>query len=301
MSDPVLTFILLACFFAVMAAARFFKTIDRGFAQAAQTPVTAGVISGVVLLFALRLSAIQPLLAGLVMTFAAVFVRHTGDESEAADGMILGSLTGVAAAIPLAIFAGASELRLFAQLVLAGSVAGYGITYAAFHVADRTRQLVTDAVTGIAAIVVAYVPTVIDRRIVSDRDLAITAAAAIPLITIGIVFKQWPDVRAELAHESALGFVRDEDVATTAHPLRRLGRGGWMDAGAHREFVRLASKIALRKRQQRNRGDEMARLYQLEIIKLRMQLQEMAKIDQAARSAAADAAAADHSSDKMRA
>jgi len=43
--------------------------------------------------------------------------------------------------------------------------------------------------------------------------------------------------------------------------------------------VRIANRIALRKRQQRNRPDEMARLYQLEIIKLRMQLQQMARID----------------------
>jgi len=52
---------------------------------------------------------------------------------------------------------------------------------------------------------------------------------------------------------------------------------------AHREFVRLSNKIALRKRQQRNRPEEIARLYQLEIIKLRMQVQEMTKIDRDAR------------------
>ncbi|HEX9160900.1 MAG TPA: hypothetical protein VF980_04265, partial [Thermoanaerobaculia bacterium] len=71
----------------------------------------------------------------------------------------------------------------------------------------------------------------------------------------------------------------DADVRTTAHPFLRLGRAGWNDAGAHREFVRIASRIALRKRQQRNRPDDMARLYQLEIIKLRMQLRDMTRID----------------------
>jgi hypothetical protein len=71
----------------------------------------------------------------------------------------------------------------------------------------------------------------------------------------------------------------DADVRPTAHPLLRLGSGGWTDKRAHRQFVRLANKIALRKRQQRDRNDSMARLYQLEIIKLRMQIQEMSKID----------------------
>ena len=93
------------------------------------------------------------------------------------------------------------------------------------------------------------------------------------------VLRQWPDVRAELRHEASLGFMTDADVRTTAHPLLRLGAGGWADRRAHREFVRLANKVALRKRQQRGRSDDMARLYQLEIIKLRMQIQEMSKID----------------------
>ena len=105
-----------------------------------------------------------------------------------------------------------------------------------------------------------------------------------PLLVVATVFKQWRSVRGELSHEASLGFMDDADVRTTAHPLRRLGSGGWIDAAAHREFVRLSIKIALRKRQQRNRPDEIARLYQLEIIKLRMQVQAMTKIDRDARS-----------------
>ena len=100
-----------------------------------------------------------------------------------------------------------------------------------------------------------------------------------PAVIVLAVFRQWPDVRAELRHEASLGFMTDADVRPTAHPLLRLGAGGWADKRAHREFVRLANKIALRKRQQRDRTDAMARLYQLEIIKLRMQIQEMSKID----------------------
>ncbi|HEX2120988.1 MAG TPA: hypothetical protein VHL59_05030, partial [Thermoanaerobaculia bacterium] len=54
----------------------------------------------------------------------------------------------------------------------------------------------------------------------------------------------------------------------------------------HREFVRIAHRIALRKRQQRGRTEEVARLYQLEVIKLRMQLQDMTRIDRAMRAQA---------------
>jgi hypothetical protein len=286
MSDPVLILILLASFFAAMAAARFLKTVDSGFGRAARGPVIAGILVGLVLLFAGGIPAVAtPLVAALLLTIAAVWVRHTGDESEAADGMILGSLTGASAAVPLALFSGAHELRWFSQLVLSGATAGYGVTYAAFHVADRARQIAIDTMTAAAAVLAAYVPIILARH-ASDRDIGVAVAAAIPVITVAIVFRQWPDMRAELAHEAALGFMSDADVATTAHPLRRLGRAGWIDPHAHREFVRLAIRIALRKRRQRNRADEVARLHQLEIIKLRMHLQEMTAIDRASLKAA---------------
>src|SRR5436305_1757660 len=116
-----------------------------------------------------------------------------------------------------------------------------------------------------------------------DNDLG----TAWPLIVVIAVFRQWPDARAELGHESSLGFLSDRDVRTAAHPLLRLGRGGWADRRAHREFVRLANRIALRKRQQRDRTEDESRIYQLEIIKLRMQIQEMSRIDRAVRNAAA--------------
>ena len=125
----------------------------------------------------------------------------------------------------------------------------------------------------------AHVPQAVLRTGIDERHIAFSIAILIPLLSVMTVFKQWPDIRAELRHEASLGFIDDADVRPTAHPFLRLGRAGWNDAGAHREFVRLANRIALRKRQQRNRSDEMARLYQLEIIKLRMQLQEMARID----------------------
>lgn len=47
--------------------------------------------------------------------------------------------------------------------------------------------------------------------------------------------------------------------------------------------MRIANKIALRKRQQRGRSEELARLYQLEVIKLRMVLQQMVSVDRAMR------------------
>lgn len=275
MTDPVLTFIILALFFLAIAFARWFKTLDTGFGRAATTPMITGVACGVVLLF-----LHHAVVTGVLLTLATIYVRHTGDESEAPEGMLLGALLGASAAIPLA-FSGDAELLKFAEVVIAGTVAGYGITFAAFHAGDRVKQLVLDVLTAAAAVGGATLPSFVARSGMSDRRIAITVAAAIPLLSMLTVFIQWRQVRAELAHESALGFIDPRDIRTTAHPVLRFGRGGWTDAHAHREFVRLANRIALRKRQQRGRTEAVARLYQLEIIKLRMQLQEMARIDKA--------------------
>jgi hypothetical protein len=278
MSEPVLALLLVLSFFVAIAIVRFFKTLDNDFWRAVATPVIAGAAAGVLIRLVDLGPSLRPVIVGITVTIAALYARLTGEESEPADGMLLGAASGAAASIPLVINTD-WELQAFATCVIAGAVAGYGITFAAFHVADKMKQLILDIVTAVVAVGAAHIPFALHRVGVRDAHIAMITAAVIPLLAVVTVFKQWPDIRAELRHEASLGFVDDGDVRPTAHPFLRLGRGGWNDPNAHREFVRLANRIALRKRQQRNRTDEMARLYQLEIIKLRMQLQRMARID----------------------
>ena len=282
MSEPVLALILLLSFFVAIAIVRFFKTLDNDFWHASATPVIAGGAAGVLIRFINFGPSLRPLIVGTAVTLAALYSRLTGEESEPADGMLLGAASGAAASIALVINTD-WELQAFATCIVAGAVAGYGITFAAFHVADKMKQLLLDVVTAIIAVAAAHIPWALGRAGVSDKRIAIWTAGIIPLLAVITVFKQWPDIRAELRHEASLGFIEDGDVRPTAHPFLRLGRGRWHDPEAHREFVRVANRIALRKRQQRNRPDEMARLYQLEIIKLRMQLQHMSRIDAALR------------------
>jgi hypothetical protein len=270
MSEPLFTTATLAAFLALMALVHFFKTLDADLWHAWRNPIGAGVVIGI----ALRLLHVShPVAFGVLLTIAAVWARHTGRESEAVDGMLIGAAMGAVAALPFL------SARAGATAILAGAAAGYGITFAAFHVTERGRQFVIDAVTAAVAVGVAFIPSLLAAYGVPDRVTLIVVAAALPAAVVIAVFHQWPDVRAELRHEASLGFMTDADVRPTAHPFLRLGAAGWADKHAHREFVRLANKIALRKRQQRNRTDETARLYQLEIIKLRMQIQEMSKID----------------------
>ena len=276
MTDSVFSLVLLAAFVFVLAVTRFFKTLESEHGRAARLPVIGGLVAGLVLRFVIS----GPVAIGILLTLAALYARLMGEESEATDGMLLGALSGATAALPL-IVEGDGQPVVIAQCVLAGAVAGFGITLAVFHVADKVRQLVLDAVTAAAAVGAAWLPALLVRFGLTERETAIGATSLIPLIVIATVLKQWPDIRAELRHEASLGFIDDGDVRATAHPLLRLGRGGWGDPHAHRAFVRIANRIALRKRQQRNRSEEIARLYQLEILKLRMQLQEMSRIGKA--------------------
>jgi hypothetical protein len=288
MSDPVLALVLIAAFLLVVTAASYFKTLESGLWQDARLPLVAGAICGVLIQFARFVPA--AVATGIVLTLAALYVRLPGRATAPPDGMIPGAMTGAAAALPLVVLAGEHELLRFAECILSGAVAGYGITFGLTHVRDRLRQAIVDAATALLAIGAAWLPALLLRSgKLLERQIAIGAAALVPLLAVAAVLKQWPSVRAELRHEAALGFIDDDDVRATAHPILRLGRAGWHDAEAHRAFVRMANKIALRKRQQRHRPDEIARLYQLEVIKLRMQMQEMSAIDRRMRAAAAEA------------
>lgn len=269
MTAQVLTLILIATLFAAVAAVRFFRTLDAIFWRDAATPVMAGLVSGAIFFFTTDHFA----LIGSVLTIAALYVRLTGRESEPGDGMLLGALTGASAAL--------FNLDRYTECVLAGAIAGYGVTFAAFYVSRRGKQVVIDTVTALAAIGGALIPRFIN---LPERDVAIATTILIPLLGLIALLKQWRDVTRELTEEANLGFIDVDDVRVVSHPFRRLGAADWADPRARREFVRIANMIALRKRQQRDRPEDEVRLYQVEIIKLRMQMQEMASIDQEVRA-----------------
>jgi hypothetical protein len=277
MTDSTLALVLVISFVAGLAGARFFRTIDSRFWSWARAPLIGGLAVGVILRF-LPPGAVYLLGIGVLLTITAAYARRIGDETEPIEGLVLGALTGTAAALP-GIVLQTGGTPLFSEAVLAGSVAGLGITWASRYVADKPRQIAIDLVTGAGAIAGAVAARAILRGGVPSAELAVGIAAVIPTVVVASVFQQWPDLKGELSHEASLGFLDDAQVRSSTHPLLRLGRGGWLDSRAHREYVRLANKLAQRKRQQRFRPDETARLYQLEIIKLRMALQELAHIE----------------------
>src|ERR1700686_215128 len=159
MTDPVLCIVVYAVFLAAMAAAHFFKTLDNDLGTAWRTALAVGLAVAFVL-FLVR--PLYPVAGGIALTLAALYVRHTGRETEAVDGMIVGSVMGATAAIPF-VMTSVHVAELMAALMLAGAVAGYGITFAVFHVADKQKQIAFDVGTAAAAIVVAWLPSLAVR------------------------------------------------------------------------------------------------------------------------------------------
>lgn len=281
MTDSFLPVLLFPGFVVVLAAARLFRTLDGRFWEVAGTPLLAGAVAAPIIRFTPLEPKLQPILIGVLLTFAALYVRMTGDESEPADGMALGALTGATAGVVAAVISGDTP-HLFAATLLAGAVAGFGVTVASRSVAMPLRQILIDAITAAAATGTAMLPEAAARLLGWDpAAIAIGATVLIPLLVIGTVIAQWPAVRRELKEEANLGVIDHTDARRAAHPFLRLVRRGWNDGAAYRQFVRLATRMALRKKQQRSRSGELARIYQLEIIKLRMQIQQMQQLDRA--------------------
>lgn len=289
MSDPQIALVLIPTFLAALAAASWFKTLDTAIWRQGRVPLLAGLATGLALRYTASLPISVEVACALLLTAAALYVRLTGRESEPSDGMLLGAVTGAAAASLFVLRDDA--LARFSQCSLAGAVSGYGITFGISHIRDRWRQFVFDGGTAMLAIAASMLATTLSSRF-ADREVAIASATLVPLLAVATVFRQWPVVADELRGESEHGLIEPHDVRTTSHPFLRLARGGWHSFGAHREFVRIATRVALRKRQQRTRPEPVARLYQLEVIKLRMEMQEMIRVDRAMRAATVNANAA---------
>jgi hypothetical protein len=281
MSDPLLALVLSISFLAILTAASHFRTLDLRLWRESRNPLLGGFGAAIVIALTGLEGIGRAAVIGVVFTFCALYIRLTGRESEPADGLAVVSLSGGAAAL-LLVVAGFGDLTLFAQCILASAAAGYGVTFGLTHVRDPLRQALVDALTAAAAVALAWGAEAA-LRIAGADEIAIATTFLIPLAVVASVFREWPLLRRELDEEATLNVIDPEDVSGASHPLLRLGRCGWHDHQAHREFVRIASLLALRKRQQRRRQGDVARIYQLEIIKLRMQLREMAQIDRAMR------------------
>ncbi|MFN2441849.1 MAG: hypothetical protein ABR517_04110 [Thermoanaerobaculia bacterium] len=258
----------------VFAAARYLKDLDDAIPAWLVRSLLTGMGGGIAAFLIgpwLRpeLTAIVP---GVLVGTAVILVSRRAGEHDVFDGILTGGVVAVGFGLPLILGAHA-PLRVLIALFLSGVVSG---AVAAALIGRSTPAAATQGVTLIAALAAALagqrVPEVADPLTVVS-----TLAALVALTAAGSVFWRSWAVASELREEAALGLLDTTLAARIAHPVRRMIPRG-MSAEANRKVVRLAWALALEKRRQRSLDERQARLRQLEVMKLRMQLAETLRV-----------------------
>lgn len=113
---------------------------------------------------------------------------------------------------------------------------------------------------------------------------ALAIGAALPFAAmITFYLSRRGVVALELREEAELGFLTADDATTLSHPLRRFHYGSWKNREARRKYVQVAERLAETKAMQRSMDPLSARLQQLEVLRLRMQLRQIEQVEIASR------------------
>lgn len=253
--------------------AEIFKNVEPDWGSTLISPLRTGVVAGCAgALTTYLLPAVPvPVIGGTVMTLAAAYLERKGLHGEALDGLLTGSIAAFPAATLLVLLPGGDPLLDMAGFLMAGALGGFVISL----VASRwsVNQSLVAACVIPAAILIAWLPVLVASN--ATPEATATAVALLPPAAVFVaVFLRWPALRRELLSESGLGMIERTEIDAASNPLRRLFRGRWADRATRRRFVSVANTLATRKRQQRVASSELQTLHQLEILKLRMELQE---------------------------
>lgn len=228
------------------------------------------VVYGVLMAAIVRLISTGPLSTGIALIAGLVLVLAMVRRGaiDAISRLELASFTGAGMALTLVFLRSVDPWLDIAWALLAAAAVGLSFT--------GWRRTEVAAGVGLASgIFAAIAPGVLIQAGIPARSIAFGAAALVPVILLINVVRRWGVIRRELADESRLGLFGDSDIERVAHPLKRLRRRKGENKDAHLRFVQLATSLAMRKRQQRMLPEADARLVQLEILKLRMELSEM--------------------------
>lgn len=251
--------------------AEIFKNIEPEWRASFTSPAVSGLIVGAVIL-AVRTFATETVTAlctGLLFTLVSAWLHRRGLHVEPMEGLTAGAVTGTTAALVVSPLTDRSPSIEAAGLLLGGATAG--AIYA--FLCERLQRYLIPAhvVTWAAASAVVFGA----RFIPGGTTVALGAALFAPLAVILSVSFGRRAAIVELREESALGFFPDHEIRRATHPLLRLGKGGWKNRAVRRRFVAITHALATRKARQRIARPDLARLYQVEILKLRMELQDI--------------------------
>lgn len=285
--QPLTTSVALLCAtFVLTVLALLFRDLGVDWELLTVRPLITGATAGLALAAAAHFRGPEVLLmvTGSAFTIAALYFARNSMTGEPVDSIGTGTMIAIGSAIPL-MAAAALTLDTAAAVVLAAPVALVLVARSYRHAQPVRAGLQFTALAASSA--AAFVPRSVEQLGVRDLHVAIAIGLIAPVTIAATVLQRWPMLINELMDEARLGLFPAEDIARVSHPLRRFSRGGWAEKNAARHFVRISTKLAARKHQQRSMSPDTARLYQLEILKLRMELKNILNVE---RSYAAHAA-----------
>lgn len=221
------------------------------------------------------------LLVAVAIVISMWLIRAREVDADFTEGMLIGALAGVIGGTlgMLAAKGTATEVTTFA---VAGALGG-AVIFAATLRLRRARAAI--AIVAAIALWLALEPLERAAGRVANPAMPIIAVVTVAATAAVATIARFPALRRELRTEASLGLLSQTDADAVTHPLKRFQNAHWRDREARRAFVRVATEIAVRKRRQRRMDSATARLYQLEVLKLRMELQEIQQVEAAVRSA----------------
>lgn len=217
-------------------------------------------------------SSFRALLVPLLLAIVLVWIRWFHVDRDYVDGLITGLLIGSVAASIIGLARNEESASL--AVVLEGALAGL----MSHLVLLRTRGARILFAVGVIALVVVF-QQALGETLRASWQAASLLVTSIAVASMGATVLQWRALRAELEKEAELGVFPASELDGLVHPIRRMQKSGWADENARREFVRLATELAIRKTRQRRMDGSMARLHQVEVLKLRQLLGDVLSVE----------------------
>jgi hypothetical protein len=262
------------------ALVRAIQHLRLGFQPWLAPAIAGGIAAGVAHEFLESHALLHKVTVAAAFVAVAWFVSVRHADAAFSDGIFAGAVSGTIAAIIASVASAATqgEIAMFPAL---GSIAA-AIVFAVPVASRLTRS----ALAAVAVLVTVFIWTPIGSILESQTPLVVIAVIALAGLVADLA--RWPAMRRELAEEARLGLIDFADAAVIFHPIRRFRLSQWRDRQARREFVRLATSLAELRLRQKRMTAAAARLYQLEILKLRMQVEQMEQVEAAVRSRLAE-------------
>ncbi len=262
-----------AGFLALLVLADFFNRITVMPLRRWLLLLAVGVGASAIPALLTRETSLVPFAVITMITIALLELRD--GSTDAIEGATRGGAIATGAIAGHILFESASvSLSLLIVIALTGFFIG-SLGSIAFAQVKWLRLLLLALAPAVAVTAGSFLPAFLDTGTAGFRTGVISL---LPLSLFAAVIVRSLSIRRELLIERKVGLFEEPDPRALAHPFGRFRFRVWADPQARKKYVQLATELALRKRRQRRMSQTRARLHQLEILKLRMDLLELLSI-----------------------